>query len=135
MQVRKTRKIVVICVLCIVALLFLCLWSMFGGSDYTIYPGEKATTWICHEPHIKICFRKIVTDGYLEWNEDKIPVVVAMQSNVFEVYRAALPQEGLKEENILFRGYWHYEGKDMVMEIYEDNIFNGTYSELTFAPQ
>ena len=131
MKVRKTREIVVICVLCIVAL----LCSMFWGSGCTMYPGKKATTWICHEPYIKICFHKTETNGYLEWNGDKIPVVVATQSDVFDVYRKVFPQEGLKDENILFRGYWHYAGKDMVVELCEDNIFNGTYSELTFAPQ
>ena len=135
MKVRKALKIAGICVLSIIILLSLYILSLLGGTDYTTYPYEKFSAWICNEPYIVLHFDKIALDGYIEWDGEKIPIVVGMQSSVFDVYRAAPMQDALREEDILFRGYWHYKGKNMVVEIGEDNIFNGAYAKLVFTPQ
>lgn len=136
MKVQKALKIVGICVLGMTLLLSLCIWFMHGGSDYKVYPDEKASTWTCDDPRIEIHFQnKVITEGYLEWNDEKIPIVIGMQSSAFNVYRSSSGQIELREEDILFRGYWHYEGTNMVVEIGNDSIFNGVYSELVFSPQ
>lgn len=135
MKTRRTLKIAGICVISIVFLLALYILSLIGGSDYTVYPNEKASFWVCNEPHIVLHFAKVNLDGYIEWDGEKIPIVIGLQSSVFDVYRAVPSQGVLRYENILFRGYWHYEGKNMVVEICEDNIFAGAYGKLIFTPQ
>jgi hypothetical protein len=41
----------------------------------------------------------------------------------------------LREEDLLFRGSWHYAGKKMVMKITCDRIFDGAYTRLVFVPK
>lgn len=135
MNARKSLKIFGICVLGIAILLSLSIWFMLGGADFTKYPSDKASVWICNNPYVKIDYSKGVETSYLEWDEERIPISIGMQSSVFDVFRSIPGQEVLKEEDILFRGYWHYEGNNMVVKIYDDRIFDGAYTELVFVPQ
>jgi hypothetical protein len=135
MKEGKNLKIFGICVLGIVFLLFLSIGFMLGGADFTKYPSDKASVWICNNPYVKIDYSKGVETSYLEWDGERIPIFIGMQSSVFDVFRSIPGQEVLKEEDILFRGYWHYEGKKMVVKIYDDRIFDGSYTILVFVPQ
>ena len=135
MNTRTTLKILGICALCTAVLLSLCIWFLLGGSDFTKYPGEKSSIWICDDPYIHIRYSPLGMIAHLEWDGEDIPIFIGMKSSAYDVYRIEPGDQVLHYENILFRGYWHYKGKNMVLKIYEDNIFNGAYTELVFSPQ
>jgi hypothetical protein len=43
-------------------------------------------------------------------------------------------ETSIREEQILLSGKWKYKGKNVVIEITEDNIFDNTFEELIFKP-
>lgn len=135
MNILKPLKIAGICVLSIAILLSLYICFMLGGLDYTTYPDKKASSWVCDDPPIEVNYSHSATEANMDWEGERIPIFLGMQSKVINVYRLVPGQDGLREENVLFAGYWHYDGENMVVEISEDNFFNGAYTELVFVPQ
>ena len=134
----KLRKIlfvigiiaVIICLLPVLVPIFL-----IGGSDFTTYPAEKATVWVCEDPHFQISFTQIPSENYIEWEGETILVEVGLHSSAINIWRKIPGEDILKQENILIQGYWKYVGDTMVLEVGTDNIFDGAYTELVFIPQ
>ena len=130
MSTRKALSICAIVAGCIFAFFVLYVFFMIGGSDYTTYPHEKASVWICEDPYFVFSEQ----EDYLEWEGKKYEARIMMKVSYFDVY---LVTENfvISQENILFRGRWKYEGENMVVKITEDNFFDGAYKELVFVPQ
>lgn len=132
MKVRKILGLCVICSGCICALFVLWVLFMMGGSDYTTYPEEKASLWVCEDPYFEISYVSGTQISYIDWEDKKYEVFVGMRSSVFDVFLK--PNNGALE-NILLRGNWKYKGENMVVKIEKDNLFDGAYEELIFVPQ
>ena len=131
MKITKPFRIVTCCVL----IMTFSICFLLGGCSYVTYPYEKASSWVCNDPHIEVDYSTAGGNAYLEWDSEKIPIYIGMQASSINVYRLIPGQEGLRHENILFRGNWHYQGKKIVVKIYDDRIFDGAYTRLVFVPQ
>ena len=131
MKITKPFRIVT-CYVLILAF-FMCL--MLGGCCFVTYPFEKASFWVCDDPHIEVDFTNANPNAYLEWDGEVIPIFIGLQADNFHVFRVVPGQDMLREEDLLFTGSWHYAGKKMVVKITRDRIFNGAYTRLIFVPQ
>ena len=135
---KIARRVLLITLIILILIpVFLILWVVFlmGGSDFTEYPDEKATHWVCEDPHIEISYSGVAPEAYLEWEGRNLPIYVGMHANSFTIYLQRDPEGPYREEDILVRGSWKYVKNMMVFEISTDNIFNGAYTELVFVPQ
>jgi hypothetical protein len=132
MKKLKTVGIVAIIIIAILSALVLVL---LGGSDFTVYPEEKASRWVCTNPHIEIHYSADSFGSYLEWEGEKVPIFVGLHASAINVYRQEPGQTELREDDILFMGYWYYEGETMVVEIDTDHFFHNAHTELVFVPQ
>lgn len=70
MRTRKVIDICVICIGCIYVLIVLFVFFFMGGSDYTIYPREKVSLWVCEDPYFTIDYTGEKSECYFMW-EDK----------------------------------------------------------------
>lgn len=133
---KKQHILIIGCLILACVLLFPALRVLFllGGADYTTYPEEKAKLWICENPHFEMSYSGIPSETYLEWEGEIIPVFIGLRSSNIDVYRQS-EDSVTRDEDILFRGQWRYDGKNMVVEIQDDRIFDGAYTELVFVPQ
>lgn len=133
----KVKVTLIVCgvILGICALAVVIVLCLMGGSDFREYPQEKATHWVCEEPHFEIHFAGEASEYFLECRGEKIRVFVGIRADYFDVFLQRNPEDPLEQENILLRGTWKYVKGKMVVRIDEDNIFNGAYSELVFVPQ
>ena len=53
----STKKVLGICAIVVGSICVgfcLLILSMIGGSDYRTYPHQKASVWICEDPHFEI---------------------------------------------------------------------------------
>ena len=134
MQIRKKVWFILLTSI-LLMLIAILLYSLFaiGGADFTKYPKERASHWVCKEPHFELNYKN-AQETFLEWDGKKMQVVVAMQGNIYDVYRVTNP-DILKEEDLLFRGTWKYVKGKMVFKISKDYVFDGAYKELVFVPQ
>lgn len=125
----RIRKALSIC-----ALFVLPIFILMGCTAHRTYPREKASLWICEEPHFVINYAGYVSETYLEWEGEKYVVALGLHASSFDVFLRS-DDNILHEENILLRGRWEYKGRNMIVKISEDNIFGGAYKELVFVPQ
>lgn len=100
------------------------------------YPFHKAEYWISEDPQISLCYTKN-TDGTwypdhtLIWENEEKEISIGMQADYYCVY----PADSNHHDDRLFSGNWRYRGKDLVLTIEEDFIFDGTYSKIILRPQ
>ena len=135
MKLRKILCIIGIIVAVICILFMQMTVFLMGGPDYTTYPSEKASLWVCEDPYFQISYSSTTPECYLEWNGEVIPVEVGLRSNTFSIWEN-IPGDNVPiDEIMLIRGNWKYVGNTMVFEIETDNIFDGSYTKLVFIPQ
>ena len=132
MRTRKAIDICMICIGCIFTLFALFVFFFTGGSDYTIYPREKASLWVCEDPYFTIDYKGEKSECYFMWEDKKYEVFVGIKSDTFTAY---LPSDDDVLNEVLLHGTWKYKGENMVVKIKTDNIFDGAYKELVFVPQ
>ena len=132
MRTRKVIDICMICIGCIFTLFALFVFFFTGGSDYTIYPREKASLWVCEDPYFTIDYTGEKSECYFMLEDKKYEVFVGIKSDTFTVY---LPSDDDVLNEVLLHGTWKYKGENMVVKIKTDNIFGGVYKELVFVPQ
>ena len=132
MRTRKAIDICMICIGCIFTLFALFVFFFTGGSDYTIYPREKASLWVCEDPYFTIDYKGEKSECYFMWEDKKYEVFVGIKSDTFTAY---LPSDDDVLNEVLLHGTWKYKGENMVVKIKTDNIFDGVYKELVFVPQ
>lgn len=118
------------------AFVVLSIFSLMGCTAHKTYPREKASLWVCEDPHFEMSYVSGSQVSYIEWEGKKyeVHVLLGMTANTFTVY----PQSDdgvLRTENILLHGIWKYKEENMVVKIEEDNIFDGAYKKLIFVPQ
>ena len=85
----KVKVTLIVCgvILGICALLALSILLMMGGADFTEYPRERASDWVCEDPHFEKHFKKYEpTETYLVWEGEKIPVYTELHVKYFYVY-------------------------------------------------
>lgn len=135
MNLRKPVIIGSVIACSVLVLFVLVAIGLMGGADYRIYPSEKASRWMCEDPHLLLDFSE--EQSYLVWNGEKLPVATLIRASYFDLYLDTDPDPSgaISAENVLFRGTWKYKGDTLVVSIDEDNIFDGAYTELVFYPQ
>lgn len=116
------------------AFVVLSIFSLMGCTAHKTYPREKASLWICEDPHFEINYAGDASETYLEWEGEKYVVALGLHASSFDVFLRS-DDNVLHHENILLRGSWRYKKGNVVVKITEDNIFNGAYKELVFVPQ
>lgn len=133
-EVNMKTKNVFKFLLCVLVGCFIFVLFLMGGSDYRTYPDQKADRWVCDDPHFVLDFTDDFSDTSIEWKGNKYYVDIGVHASYFDVFLRA-EDRVLREENILLRGSWNYVKGSMVVEIHEDNLFGGAYTELVFEPQ
>ena len=136
--IKLTFKIAAVFVAISVCLLIGYMIALSGGADFREYPYERANRWICVEPEISLDFSNNRSTGCLKWSGEEFLISVGMRANSFQAYQIDALQEEvlyLEQEKLLFAGEWRYEGRNLIVTINQDNIFDGVYTKLIFNPQ
>ena len=128
-----SHKKIKIYMLIILALFFLVALSSCIPSHFF----ERTGRWVCSEPYFVLESRYV--DGrllehheYLEIDGRVQQVLVVSQSSLFEVFPDSGTSDGLHSSDLLLSGRWRYRGKQLVVSIKKDCVFNGAYQELVF---
>lgn len=122
---------------CLILLLLISMF-LFSSCDPRSgrYPFQKAEYWYSEDPQISLHYARD-SDGYwhdsemLIFEDEEIEISVAMHVDYYCVY----PADSSHYDDRLFSGRWGYRGKNLVLKIEEDFLFNGAYSKIILQPQ
>lgn len=111
---------------------------LFSGCDpmSNKYPYDKAMEWVCTNPYFAVEYlttddgRVVDHSASIQWNDSLLTVEVNLGSSHFWVS----PTTSNHYDDRLLSGKWRYRGKNLVLSIEEDFIFDNQYSEIIFSP-
>lgn len=125
-----------------ILLLAVMVLSLAGCDTYAMfnyYPEDRSTVWYCEEIDFEIKYvpneygNLIAQTSTISWDDVSYSVVGIFNFGYFEII-VETGETLITEEQILLSGKWKYKGKNVVIEITEDNIFDNTFEELIFKP-
>ena len=100
------------------------------------YPCQLGHGWVCDEPDIVLDTWR-AEDGTWHYGGEKIimdgkEIVVQVAYHVHSVF--INPEGPVYAKAELIKGTWKIQDGCFIIEITEDNIFDGKYTELVFRP-
>ena len=110
------------------------IFSILGCDPYAMadkYPSERANSWYCEELDFALHVDQRTSE--LTWGGRVYSIKPAFHAGYFVI----IPESGqdvLGGNDVLFQGTWSYRSGNLVLQINEDNLFNGAYKELFFVP-
>ena len=125
-----------------ILLLAVMVFYLAGCDTYAMfnyYPDDRSTVWYCEEIDFEIKYvpneygNLIAQTSTISWDDVSYSVVGIFNFGYFEII-VETGETLITEEQILLSGKWKYKGKNVVIEITEDNIFDNTFEELIFKP-
>ena len=101
------------------------------GCSRDEYPYTIAEYCYCSELDFTLNVTSEVSK--LVWHNQQYEVAIGFRAGGYDIF--VENGDGAVEQNeILFRGSWSYKRGNLVLEISDDRLFDGTYKELTFEP-
>lgn len=131
-------------------LVLLVLVVFLTGCDtyamFDRYPWDKADQWYCEEIDLTITFAykedgSLLGCGTLPWDWNgqtyyNMGVGFGPGHFVFDTPdETRVSTNGTVMAKVHLSGLWKYQGKNLILTITEDELFDGKYTELVFVPQ
>lgn len=102
------------------------------------YPWHRAECWYCEEIGMTVDYKvdkngKLMesTASQLVVDGETYEVEIGFQSDAVG-FLADIDRDGVYEQ--ILDGIWSYRQEKLMIQIYEETIFNGKYTELVFVP-
>lgn len=136
----KKRLCIIICLFLVVS--FIPLLALIGNYDLNDslkrYPWYRAERWYCEEIDMTILYKYNADGNYigseyshLEVDGKTYKVGIGFQASAIGFY---VDEDGDDVWEGILDGSWAYQQGNMVVQIREESIFDGQYTELVFVP-
>ena len=127
----RCRLIQLVLILFFVALLLTACAPVAGH-----YPCQLGHGWVCDDPDIVLDTWR-AEDGTWHYGGEKIimdgkEISIEVSYQVDSVFIS--PKGAVRADDDLIRGTWKIKDGYLIIEVTQDNIFDGKYTELVFHP-
>ena len=127
----RCRLIQLVLILFFVALLLTACDPVAGH-----YPCQLGHGWVCDDPDIVLDTWR-AEDGTWHYGGEKIimdgkEISIEVSYQVDSVFIS--PKGAVRADDDLIRGTWKIKDGYLIIEVTQDNIFDGKYTELVFHP-
>lgn len=129
-------------ILIVIMLIFSCIGCQLDTyAAWKRYPWYKSDNWYCAQIDMHLCYKgdqgnAPANTGFAwTWDGTEYEVVVGCQRSAIDFSRRVTSSDGSTGAVTLFAGRYVYEKGNLVVTIYEDNLFGGEFTELIFVPQ
>ena len=100
------------------------------------YPCQLGHGWVCDDPDIVLDTWR-AEDGTWHYGGEKIimdgkEISIEVSYQVDSVFIS--PKGAVRADDDLIRGTWKIKDGYLIIEVTQDNIFDGKYTELVFRP-
>ena len=100
------------------------------------YPCQLGHGWVCDDPDIVVDTWR-AEDGTWHYGGEKIimdgkEISIEVSYQVDSVFIS--PKGAVRADDDLIRGTWKIKDGYLIIEVTQDNIFDGKYTELVFHP-
>ena len=100
------------------------------------YPCQLGHGWVCDDPDIVLDTWR-AEDGTWHYGGEKIimdgkEISIEVSYQVDSVFIS--PKGAVRADDDLIRGTWKIKDGYLIIEVTQDNIFDGKYTELVFHP-
>ena len=128
---HRCRLIQLVLILFFVALLLTACDPVAGH-----YPCQLGHGWVCDDPDIVLDTWR-AEDGTWHYGGEKIimdgkEISIEVSYQVDSVFIS--PKGAVRADDDLIRGTWKIKDGYLIIEVTQDNIFDGKYTELVFHP-